>query len=53
MQPDVLGEVQVAGELPYTGSDTVALVVAGMSVLTGGAILVMMARNKARSTQKS
>jgi LPXTG-motif cell wall-anchored protein len=52
VQPEVLGEVQVAGELPYTGSNsTLVMVVAGMSVLTGGAILVAMARNKARSTQ--
>ncbi len=54
VQPEVLGEVQVAGQLPYTGSNsTLVMVVAGMSVLTGGAILVAMARSKARSAHKA
>ncbi len=52
---EVLGTVQTAapavqaeGELPYTGSDTGALVMAGLAVVLGGAALVTLARLRTR-----
>jgi LPXTG-motif cell wall-anchored protein len=47
--PEVLGAVQVNGELPYTGTDTTGVVVAGLSVLVGGAVLAGLARTKGRN----
>ena len=44
-----MGAVQVNGELPYTGTDTTGMVVAGLAVLLGGALLVGLARTKGRN----
>jgi LPXTG-motif cell wall-anchored protein len=46
---EVLGAVQVNGELPYTGTNTGGMVAAGLAVLLGGALLVGLARTKGRS----
>ncbi len=44
---EVLGSVQVEGELPYTGTDSSGLAVVGLSVVAGGAVLVLVARSRA------
>ncbi len=45
---EVMGAVQVNGELPYTGTNTSGMVAAGLAVLLGGALLVGLARTKGR-----
>ena len=52
-QAEVLGAVQVNGELPYTGSETTGLAVAGLIVTGGGAALVALARSRARHAVRS
>jgi LPXTG-motif cell wall-anchored protein len=51
-QPEVAGAVQAQGALPYTGTNTVGLVAAGLSILLGGLLLVALARTKGRAAQQ-
>jgi LPXTG-motif cell wall-anchored protein len=50
--PEVAGAVQTEGTLPYTGTNTVALVAAGLAILLGGLLLVGLARTKTRTAQQ-
>jgi LPXTG-motif cell wall-anchored protein len=53
VQTEAAGSVQTSGELPYTGSNTAGLVLAGLSVLTGGFILALLARTKTKAAPRS
>jgi hypothetical protein len=55
-QAEVLGTVQTpaaavqsTGSLPYTGNDTLGLVLAGLAVATGGLLLAGLARTRVRA----
>lgn len=51
--PEVLGATQVNGELPYTGSETTGLAIAGLLIAAGGAALAALARYRARQAMGS
>lgn len=47
--PEAAAAVTATGQLPYTGSDTGAMVVSGAAVLVGGLMLAGLARTKGRT----
>ena len=52
VRDDAAAAVTTEGALPYTGTDTAGLVIAGLSILLGGLLLVGLARTKARTAQQ-